>query len=323
MEFQLGVSPSGSDIDNHIKIMKTLYFIVAPLSMISSLFIIITFFKAPKVYLKLTYMQFVLCQSLCDLIFSTKFLVQAIEADPAWFTLSDINHSNHTPDTACLVLGMLGQFSMMGTVLWSTTISFLILKLFMMRPFNYEQYPQKDDSKVFQFISHVVIWSLAIVSSVIPYYLDYYGPTTNGCWIEGNHHTARIIFFLVPLLICFLAGFVILVLVFVKMKVFSMRVMYLREMDADSGIKDRIPTQKVLVAYTMVFVLFWTFPVILRILQLLKIQEKTVFIYGDIFCVAGQGFANALVWGVFFFWNGNPCSDPQENLINIQYTSIN
>jgi len=63
--------------------------------------------------------------------------------------------------------------------------------------------------------------------------------------------------------------------------------------DTDSS--NTYPTLRLFITYTIVFITFWTCPVILRVLELVH-RQPAFLVYGDIVSISSQGLANAIVW---------------------------
>jgi len=286
--------------EQHIHTLSIIYFVMAPLSMISSLFIISTFLKFPKKFFvsDSVHLKFVFFQSVCDFVFSAKFLITAITIKPSWINYGSSEALNSTlpmdsgSDIFCTALGFTTQFFMMASISWNLMVSLQIVHLFYFRKrHDYTYIATNEEQTTKTYYQHIFVWTYSLLTALVPLIMGQYGATTNGCWISDKFIESRLIFFVIPLAAFILASLIILLICLFKIKMISLRVFYAQQFDSDVF----FPTMTLLVAYTVVFITFWTSPVILRIMEILD-KRPVVFVYGDIVSISTQGMGNALVW---------------------------
>jgi len=292
----------------HIERLSLIYYIMAPLSMVSSLFIIITFLRFPKKLFtsQASHLKFVFFQAVCDFLFSLRFLLTALYIRPEWISygsvpvipLVPVNESAGIvpswtgPDAFCVTLGFTGQFFMIASVSWNLMVSIQILQLFWFRRrYDYADISSSETPQSSTLYHHIFVWLFSFIASIAPLILRQYGATTNGCWITEEYHETRLVLFIFPLSAFLISSLIILIICLSKMQIISLRVVYAQQFDPDNF----FPTMRLLVAYTMVFILFWISPVILRVLEIIH-QHPIALVYGDIISISTQGMANALVW---------------------------
>jgi len=70
------------------------------------------------------------------------------------------------------------------------------------------------------------------------------------------------------------------------------------EKDDTGSSRNNLPTLHVLIAYALVFIIFWAMPVIYRTIQVLQINESEIYIIGHTISISLQGLGIAIVWAV-------------------------
>jgi len=291
--------------EEHIRTLCIIFYVMAPLSMLSGLFIMGSFLKFPGQLFttKANHLQFVFFQSLCDFMYSSKFLLTAIFIKSSWISYGTIpfipiESPNNTvpstgPDTLCIGLGIMGSFFNMASVMWNLMVSVQILTLFWIQPYEYSSIVNHKEN--YTFFYHILVWVFALSTAIVPAFFNQYGPTTNGCWIEEKYLITRLLTFVFPLILFILTSLVILLITLSKVKLISLRIVYVQNFGTKME-SSQFPNLRLLVSYTIVFIAFWSCPVVLRMLELVHKQPE-LLVYGDIISISSQGLANAVVWG--------------------------
>jgi len=172
-------------------------------------------------------------------------------------------------------------------------VSIQILTLFWIQPYEYSL--TITHKKNYTFFYHLFVWVFALSTAIVPAIFHQYGPTTNGCWIEGPYLITRLLIFVFPLMLYILTSLVILIIALSKVKLISLRIVYAQNFGTKIE-SSQFPTLRLLVSYTIVFVAFWTSPIVLRMLELVH-KQPIILVYADIVSISSQGLANAVVWG--------------------------
>ncbi|KAF2078690.1 hypothetical protein CYY_000061 [Polysphondylium violaceum] len=280
-----------------------IYLICAPLSIIASAFIIISWGVFAK--LKHSGSNFIFFQSISDFIFTLKYVATII----IYYT-SDINQFDDgevSNSALCFSIGVWGQFFGQATVMWSFMMTVKVF-LQMMRQ-NQKQYQQQLDKHKPQQVNntkgtaakeistikyyHLFVWGFCAVNAAIIGAFKQYGPSSNGCWIIGGTNPFRL-FELVPLYITISTSIVIMIIILARMK--RNRPTSLLPTESVRYKQQEAEFRNQLLKFIFVFVLFWTPPTILRTLEFFEIEAKP-FIILDAISVSLQACANSLIWG--------------------------
>jgi len=142
--------------------------------------------------------RIIFCLSLCDLCGSLDLML-------GHYMLDEDHFGNHG---ACKFQGLRIQFFFIGSVLWTAAIAINIFLVVVMKKEIYQ-------IERFEYIYHIVIWGICILSSVLLYITDInkkegnyiIGEATFWCWITNNGCYLRLYFFFGPLWIIFFFNF--------------------------------------------------------------------------------------------------------------------
>ncbi|GAM18281.1 hypothetical protein SAMD00019534_014560, partial [Acytostelium subglobosum LB1] len=253
---------------------------LALLSCIGAVFVIITFIWYKDLKKHPTRMVFFL--SICDLIFSAKYMITSVIPN---------SQSLQQHMVWCNIQAALQQFFGLASISWSGMIS-LNLILTSANPF-------RNTSSLSKWY-HVWVWGLSLVSTVLMFALDYedIGPSGDGtCWLMNKKSLMRLSFF-VPLMAYFALSIGSLITAFYYSGNFSTL--------SDENRRGMLIRMS---SYTAVFILCWLGPVIHRTVQWTEPSnnkngdssdssnfDPTPLMYFDAIGVSVQGFMNAIVW---------------------------
>eukprot|EP01126_Amoeba_proteus_P023177 TRINITY_DN2332_c0_g2_i7.p1 TRINITY_DN2332_c0_g2~~TRINITY_DN2332_c0_g2_i7.p1 ORF type:complete len:230 (-),score=21.11 TRINITY_DN2332_c0_g2_i7:213-902(-) len=195
---------------------------------------------------------------------------------------------------------MLGQFSMFGTVWWNFLITVQILYLLSTDRFDY----YTDHSRC-NYVAHLIVWPLATASALTPSLLNQYVGTPSGCWIGQTYKLARLLCFVLPLYIVVVGCVLTLVVAIFKRDEIKLRMIYIEQLGSTEEVK-QFPTFRLLIGYTLLFLVFWIPPLCLRTLELFGAKHRTPepLILLDIICCSFQGIGNLILCLNFQFIRG-------------------
>ncbi|GAM28446.1 hypothetical protein SAMD00019534_116220, partial [Acytostelium subglobosum LB1] len=253
----------------------------ALLSFLGALFVIITFglFKDLQKYpTKLVFLS-----SLCDLIFSFKYMVTSVIPNSQYIQNTEIG---------CYVQAGFQQFFGLAAISWSGMISFNLI-LTTANPFKGNLNPSAMAR-----LYHLWVWGLSATTTVflgVNYRMI--GPSGDGtCWVADQQSPMRLTFY-IPLLLYFCLSLGSLI-----------AVIYYSAYD-DAGAKEGGATARAsrngmrlrMCIFTAVFILCWLGDVVHRTAQWLglsnnDINNPSLLMYFDVAGVSIQGFMNSLVW---------------------------
>ncbi|KAM9970506.1 hypothetical protein ACTFIR_002365 [Dictyostelium discoideum] len=279
-----------------------IYMICAPISMIGSLFIIITWLLYAK--LKNSGSNFIFFQAISDFFFTSKYIITIIFY---YINIPQFSDETSSTDTNpyCFSLGLFSQFFGQATIMWSYTMTVKVFhSYFEMKKKNNNNgsnnnsnsniggsNKQNSIDKTLKWY-HLFVWGFCLVNATIIGISKQYGPSSTGCWIVGANNPYRF-FELVPLYFTITTSIIILILILVKMK--------------KSKPSSLLPTESMrynqqarefkiqLMKFVLIFIIFWLPATVLRTLEYFGI-EKTFFILLDAVSVSLQALANSLVW---------------------------
>ncbi|KAN0014637.1 hypothetical protein ACTFIU_000955 [Dictyostelium citrinum] len=252
---------------------------LALLSCIGALFVIITFITIKDLKKHPTRMIFFL--SVCDVLFSLKYLVTAV-----------LPHSDsfQTKRVACYLQAGIQQFFGLASIGWSGMIS-LNLIISTSRPF--------ENTSTYSKFYHGWIWSYSIVTSAILFKnYDVIGPSGDGtCWIKAEDKPLLLMFF-IPLLAYFSISISSLIIAAISTRNKSLT----STSGRNNSWSDRNRTGMLLrmSTYTLVFIVCWAGPLAHRISQIAghhdAPNQANLLMFFDAIGVSIQGFMNALIW---------------------------
>ncbi|KAK5581389.1 hypothetical protein RB653_001421 [Dictyostelium firmibasis] len=253
---------------------------LALLSCIGALFVIITFITIKDLKKHPTRMIFFL--SVCDVLFSLKYLVTAV-----------LPHSDsfQTKRFACYLQAGIQQFFGLASIGWSGMIS-LNLIISTSRPF--------ENPSTYSKFYHAWVWSYSIVTSAILFKNhDVIGPSGDGtCWIKAEDKPLLLMFF-IPLLAYFSISISSLIIAAISSR---NRSITSTSSGRNNSLSDRNRTGMLLrmSTYTLVFIVCWAGPLAHRISQIAghhdAPNQASVLMFFDAIGVSIQGFMNALIW---------------------------
>lgn len=237
------------------------YIVCCPFSIAGSLFIIITYGLFNE--LQKPGANFVFFQAICDLLFTSKYVITVI--------FEHYNYNEYDPSLPytweCVALGWLGQFAGHATCAWNMMMSVLVF----VSVWNANRFKQTSIS-LWKY--HAYVWGIALSDSFLLLILKQYGPTTDGCWIKGDNNNFRLFFF-VPF--TFYLAACIFVLVYVIYKLNFTDQLYMTNHKHKTSGKFQFIQQ--LRKYVLIFVLFWSPPIILRIVEATNMTKALTFFY--------------------------------------------
>jgi len=213
--------------------------------------------------------------SVCDLGWSVVYLIEFIP--PAMGFPRGLHGDNKD---LCATLGLLSQFFSGATRGWYFTIALMALLLVM----GYST--SKIESVFGTRFQHIFVWTLSVVSSVLPLFGRGYGPTGhdgNECWIVGEDSPYRAVFF----------GPVFSFVAFDFMLFgYTVYVTYSLEIpDAWSLVI------KQMFAFVGVFLFVWIVPAAHRLYELITETTSPFWLWFPAMILRGSaGFANFAIW---------------------------
>eukprot|EP01119_Soliformovum_irregulare_P024789 TRINITY_DN8981_c0_g1_i1.p1 TRINITY_DN8981_c0_g1~~TRINITY_DN8981_c0_g1_i1.p1 ORF type:complete len:323 (+),score=46.80 TRINITY_DN8981_c0_g1_i1:71-970(+) len=258
--------------------LRLIYLCAGPISLLGSATIIFSYgwLKRSRVSEGL---HLVFFQALCDFFFTAKFVITALINDPSMYAKTG------TIKIDCLLLGMMGQYFGQATMGWNFMISVRIFLSFW-DPVKFEH--------MRRVWFHCYVWIVSAIGTLAALFVKgTYGPSDDGCWYDNNAFILA--FFLVPLTVYFLGSLFILIYLLTKIGRMASddSIGYTRLASHEKKLRNQI------VAYIIIFLIFWTPPWLLRILDMLGMHFAST-IYMDAICLVTQGLANSIVWMINF-----------------------
>lgn len=226
-----------------------------------------------------------LYMSICDLFFNLKLIFEFV-------LINDLDLFDEnvvvTRDSICHILSIVVQFFAMGTISWSMMISVYLLFLFA----SYRAESFAPNSYFWRLTKarwpyHCYVWGTSFIHCLILELLNAFGPTPSGCYISNPYY---MLFFTVPQFIYMVFSVVILFYNIYQLaklnEMLKHRALFQVEFDC----------RKQLVKYVLVFVIFWTIPLVDEILRLFDAQSFYSSIMNSA-SISVQAVGNAIVWG--------------------------
>eukprot|EP01083_Nonionella_stella_P064422 167845_1 len=220
--------------------------------------------------------EHVLWMSVCD-------VVQQAWLGFTWLPVGFDGHwnANWSP-AACGITGMIAQFFLLASASWNFVIAVSLLRMLNATPLWQFQKEIK--------YNHIFAWGISFVSCILPWFGSAYGYTKNielkyglsefECWI-GVPSYALVLYLPAAIYVFFAA----LLLLFTYIKSKAKRIQH-------------SSTSWRLALYTIVFVITWTFPIILRIHGMTSSNEPAPFmVWAHHLSIACIGIGNAAIWG--------------------------
>eukprot|EP01125_Pyxidicula_operculata_P015085 TRINITY_DN5098_c0_g1_i1.p1 TRINITY_DN5098_c0_g1~~TRINITY_DN5098_c0_g1_i1.p1 ORF type:complete len:319 (-),score=14.88 TRINITY_DN5098_c0_g1_i1:80-1036(-) len=267
-----------------LRIIKLIYVIVAPISLVCSAFIVVTFFAfRNKLFNQRTGVEFIFYQSVCDFVFSLKLILTGAISDPSWFISYPGEKVEDTP--WCVALGFIDEIASSSSVSWNTMVSLRIL-MTVWDPFHWEEKPPPS------WVFHIPVWGWTIPATIVIASLGQIGPTIDGCWIKDEFTTTRMIL-AIPFFLCLCASSIIMFVVLYKNS-WNRIITNIRVPRSDAQKR----FEKLMISYTVVFLVCWSPSVLVRVLEYAQV-EAPALVYLDHTCISAQGFGNAIVWCLF------------------------
>eukprot|EP00483_Globobulimina_turgida_P009865 UN09884 len=169
------------------------------LSMIGSLFIVINYFMLSSLRNNFAF-KLLLWVAITDLIDAVGSIVPVDENG-----------------TLCILQSMTKQFGDNGSLAWVVAIAWTIYHLA-----NAQQIPTKPELNRSLKKMHVVIWTITIITTILPLTTNSYGVAGGWCWIKDETTVGtmwRYVLFYVPLWICIIYMIVVYAKVWEKIGV--------------------------------------------------------------------------------------------------------
>ncbi|EGC34767.1 hypothetical protein DICPUDRAFT_94711 [Dictyostelium purpureum] len=284
-----------SSFDN--KQLITIFIACAPVSIVGSLFIIITWSIFAK--LKHSGSNFIWFQAISDFLFTLKYIITIIFY---YLNIPQFTESTTVNDPVspyCFGLGLFSQFFGQATILWSFSMTIKVfhsyIKIKSNKPKQQQQQqiqPQQQSGEKSLKYYHLFVWGFCAINAAVVGVFKQYGPTSTGCWIVGSSNPFRL-FELIPLYITITFSVIILILILIKMR--KNRPISLLPTESQRYRLQEREFKVQLMKFILIFVIFWTPATILRTLEYFGIENK-FFILLDAVSVSLQALANALVW---------------------------
>uniref|UniRef100_A0A6B2L900 G-protein coupled receptors family 2 profile 2 domain-containing protein n=1 Tax=Arcella intermedia TaxID=1963864 RepID=A0A6B2L900_9EUKA len=177
----------------------------------------------------------------------------------------------------CVVQGTLVQLTSVSIFLW---IFMITLNLYIIVVFN-------KNSKIFEVLSHIFVWSVAGVAAGVPWYTQAYGIAGLWCWIIWEHQVYRWLLYYLPLFL------VILEIIVLYSALYSHILANYKSKKQDLSKETRYFLRK-LKPYPIIFLILYTFSIANRIYDwaspddsfpMYVIESLTVPAFGFISCI--------------------------------------
>ena len=131
--------------------------VTSAISLVGSIFIIVNYIAIKSLRNQLSY-KLILWVAVSDAILAVSNL----------FAIGDIGRNN----VLCIIQGMIGQFSSIASLFWVVAISWTIDHLM-----HSPKILTKGELRRTLKIMHSIIWSLSLITTVIPLFTSTYGPS--------------------------------------------------------------------------------------------------------------------------------------------------
>eukprot|EP01113_Clastostelium_recurvatum_P006279 TRINITY_DN12846_c0_g1_i1.p1 TRINITY_DN12846_c0_g1~~TRINITY_DN12846_c0_g1_i1.p1 ORF type:complete len:335 (+),score=44.25 TRINITY_DN12846_c0_g1_i1:82-1086(+) len=275
--------------------VRLIFFLFGSLGMASSLFIILTYRRFHHAQKKGN--SFVFYLSCCDFLFSLKFFVTACLVG----YMNQFQEEDAPPGykSYCFWLGAFHHFMGLATTGWNMMIS---VRLGMSFLHLQDRAPSSLSTRFY----HAYVWGFASIDTIVLIFFNAYGPSYNGCWVV-NRLPFRLLW-LVPLGTYLALSACILVAIIVKMRT-TRKTIYIPIQTRSKFQEDEYNFRVQLIKYTVVFIIVWSIPFTVRILETLGTKTRLGIFLG-VLCNSVQTLANSIVWATspnfvkFFRGNG-------------------
>lgn len=252
--------------------ITTVTLVSASLSFLGSLFIIVTYLALPRVQ-RFSY-RVIAWLSVADCFSSLSYFIH----DPTPFVALQEPFS-----ASCLISAGLSQLMDVATFCWTVAVSTTVYLVLIRRA-------SPQTLQLAERLFHGINWGVPLLMMIIAASVGSFGDAGTWCWIRPEFQALRMLLFYVPLMVCMLA-------------VFGVVLLMRRDIEASTSLK---PEQKPLVLRRMyifcaVFFILRIFSIVNRMQQLAASPgSEPVFALSLLHATFSplQGFANSLVYGL-------------------------
>ncbi|KAG4101579.1 hypothetical protein H8356DRAFT_1305955 [Neocallimastix lanati (nom. inval.)] len=196
-------------------------------------------------------------------------------------------------DDGCKIHGLTIQFFFISSILWTTAIAVNIVAVGLLDK-------EVEVVEKYEYLFHIVIWSISILLTVPLYYIDNANRNGNGghvmgdatfwCWITDRYSKYRMLFFFGPIWMVFFFN----AFVYISMEIINKK----RNKDMNETYS-KYSVAKRSNLFLLVFFITWIWGTINRIQNLIS-SGKSIFILYLLHAIFTplQGFLNSMV----YFW---------------------
>lgn len=206
----------------------------------------------------------------------------------------DSNYNANWDDWICQTIAMIQQFCLVASATWNFLIAVCLLRILLGK---IELYQFEKELKW----HHLFVWSIALICCIIPWFGDTYGYVSNveenygfkqfQCWI--NHHETQLCLYAPIFIYVTFATFLLFVIIYR-----NRNDAFITNKKSKGKGKGR-GTALRLSMFTVVFVVTWMCPFILRVRGIFSDKEApAVLVWMHHIGFASIGLANAIIWGL-------------------------
>eukprot|EP01084_Bolivina_argentea_P190014 326651_1 len=186
------------------------------------------------------------------------------------------------PPIACKLTGTFAQYFLTASASWNFVIAICLMRMLRATPC----YVLADEL----IYHHIFAWTVPLILCILPWIHDAYGYTKNielkyglhefECWIHGGPYQLCLY---APAMIYVFIAFTLLIFTFFQQKAKKIN-------NASTSLR--------LAAYTIIFVVTWTFPILLRLYGMIThLPPPTFIVWAHHISIASIGIGNAMIWG--------------------------
>eukprot|EP01084_Bolivina_argentea_P026661 49606_1 len=218
----------------------------------------------------------VLYMSICDVAQQgwIAFSWLSVAFDGSW-------NANWSP-ISCKITGTIAQFFLVASASWNFVIAICLMRMLRATPIHKFEREIK--------YHHIFSWGISFILCIVPWFENAYGYTKNieliyglkefECWISDSVY--QLCLYLPAMIYVFIA-FILLIFTFIQSR--NKKIQH-------------TSTSLRLAAYTIVFVVTWTFPIILRLHGMTSDKAPPTFtVWAHHISIACIGIGNAVIWG--------------------------
>eukprot|EP01113_Clastostelium_recurvatum_P050347 TRINITY_DN9502_c0_g1_i1.p1 TRINITY_DN9502_c0_g1~~TRINITY_DN9502_c0_g1_i1.p1 ORF type:complete len:375 (-),score=78.35 TRINITY_DN9502_c0_g1_i1:14-1138(-) len=273
------VWPAPSELND----IRMIFMIGGTLGMISSMFIMITYFKF--LITGKSRNAFVFFLALSDFMLCVKWIVTTT-------LVGKIDQFAYIPTSVpkndpCFWIGTYGYFWAMSSLSWNLMISVRLVRSFV-RGASGPAHKYKIGISY-----HAFVWGSSLICTAIIVYLGEFGRSQMGCYISSK--LLMYIFMIAPIGLYVISCSIILIIMHVKINQ--------AKIDAGPMSSQNLMRKKEssfrnqLYKYTLVFVLVWSVNLLSIVFtEMIIVLDFNIILIIRVFCVTIQALANSLVW---------------------------